>query len=59
MEGTIDGVEVEGVYDINKPFDGYNQEPGEMELVRNENTYMQIIFEVVYGYRFKLLDTKY
>ena len=51
MKGTIDGTEVDGVYHINKPFDGYNQTPGEMELVRNENTYMQMIFEIGYGKR--------
>lgn len=58
MKGTIDGVEVDGVYDINKPFDGYNQEPGEMELVRNQNTGGEMIFEVGYGHRFKLLEGK-
>jgi hypothetical protein len=59
MQGTVDGVEVDGIYDINRPFDGYNQSPGEMELVRNQNTHMQMIFEVGYGYRFKLLETKF
>ncbi len=59
MKGTIDGVEVDGVYDVNRPFDGYNQEAGEMELVRNQNTHMQMTFEIGYGHRFKLLDTKF
>ena len=58
MKGTIDGVEVDGIYNINRPFDGYNQSPGEMELVRNENTHREILFEIGYGYRIKLLDTK-
>lgn len=58
MEGTIDGVAVAGFQDVNKPFDGYNQTPGESELVRNQNTHKQMTFEVGYGYRFKLLDTK-
>ena len=58
MKGTIDGVEVDGIYNINRPFDGYNQSPGEMELVRNENTHREMLFEIGYGYRFKLLDAK-
>ena len=58
MKGTIDGVEVDGIYNINRPFDGYNQFPGEMELVRNENTHREMLFEIGYGYRFKLLDDK-
>ena len=58
MTGTIDGVEVDGIYNINRPFDGYNQSPGEMELVRNENTHREILFEIGYGYSIKLLDTK-
>ena len=58
MKGTIDGVEVDGIYEINRPFDGYNQFPGEMELVRNENTHREMLFEIGYGYRFKLLDAK-
>ena len=58
MKGTIDGLEVDGVYTINRPFDGYNQLPGEMELVRNENTNKEILFEIGYSHRFKLLDAK-
>ena len=58
MQGTIDGIEVDGIYNINRPFDGYNQSPGEMEIVRNENTRREMIFEIGYGHRFKLLDAK-
>jgi len=58
MQGTIDGVEVDGIYNINRPFDGYNQSPGEMEIVRNENTHREMIFEIGYGHRFKLRDAK-
>jgi hypothetical protein len=58
MKGTIDGVEVDGYAPVNKPFDGYNQEPGESELVRNQNTHKQMTFEIGYGHRFKLLDSK-
>ena len=58
MQGTIDGLEVDGNYNINRPFDGYNQFPGEMELVRNENTHREMLFEIGYGYRFKLHNSK-
>ena len=58
MKGNIDGVEVDGYAPVNKPFDGYNQEPGESELVRNQNTHKQMTFEIGYGHRFKLLDSK-
>ena len=59
MKGTIDGVEVDGVQALNEPFDGYNQRPGESELVRNQNTHKQMTFELGYGHRFKLIDTKF
>ena len=59
MKGTIDGVAVDGVQEISKPFDGYDQTPGESELVRNQNTHKQMSFEIGYGHRFKLLDTKF
>ena len=58
MTGKIDGVEVDGIYNINRQFDGYNQSPGEMELVRNENTKQEVLLEIGYGYRFKLIDDK-
>jgi len=58
MQGTIDGTEVDGNYNINRPFDGYNQSTGEMELVRNENTNSEILLEIGYGYRFKLINDK-
>jgi len=55
---NIDGVEVDSVEEINKPFDGYNQTPGELELGRNQNTGGEMIFEIGYGHRFKLLKGK-
>ena len=58
MKGTIDGVAVDGYAQVNRPFDGYNQEPGESEIVRNENTHRQMTFELGYGHRFTLLDSK-
>ena len=59
MKGTIDGVEVDGNYDINKPFDGYNQEPGEMELVRNQNTHLEMMFELGYGRRIPIVKGRF
>ena len=58
VTGTVDGVAVNSVMDISKPFDGYNQEPGELELGVNQNTHREMIFEIGYGHRFKLLDSK-
>lgn len=58
MEGTIDGVWVSTFSPVNQPFDGYNQSPGESELVRNENTHWQMTFEIGYGHRFNLLKGK-
>ena len=58
MNGTIDGVAVDGVQEINKPFDTYDQVPGESELVRNENTHRQMTFEAGYGHRFTLVKGK-
>lgn len=57
--GNIDGVEVDEVAPVNRPFDGYNQSPGESEVVRNQNTHKEMIYEVGYGHRFKLLDSKF
>lgn len=59
MKGTIDGVWVDGFAPVNKPFDGYDQVPGESELVGNANTHRQMTFEVGYGYRFNLFKSKY
>jgi hypothetical protein len=59
MKGTIDGVAVDGIYDVNKPFDGYDQTPGESELVTNRNTHKQMTFEVGYGHRFTLIKGKF
>jgi hypothetical protein len=58
MVGTVDGVAVDGNLPINRPVDHYSPVPGEMRLVRNQNTHMQMMFEVGYGHRFKLLEGK-
>lgn len=57
--GTIDGVDVNEVAPINRPFDGYNQSPGESEIVRNQNTHLEMSFEAGYGRRFNLIDGKF
>jgi hypothetical protein len=58
VEGTVDGVPVNGEMLIDTPFHGYEHTPGEMKVARNQNTYREMNYEVGYGYRFKLLDTK-
>jgi len=58
MKGTIDGTPVDGYAPVNKPFDGYDQTPGESEIVRNAFTYRQMAFEIGYGRRFVLLDSR-
>ena len=59
IKGTVDGVAVDGHQEVNKPFDGYNQTPGETELIGNQNTHRQYTFEVGYGHRFKLLNSRF
>ncbi|HEX4997282.1 MAG TPA: hypothetical protein VFY29_03600 [Terriglobia bacterium] len=58
VNGTIDGTPVDGFVPINKPFDGYDQIPGEMELVRNENTAQELALEFGFGRRIKLTESK-
>jgi hypothetical protein len=59
MSGNIDGTDVNGYAPINRPFDGYNQTPGESELVRNQNSHRQMNFEIGYGYKLKLATTRF
>lgn len=59
MKGTIDGAPVNGFAPINKPFDGYDQTPGESKLVSNTNTHKQMAFEIGYGHRFMLFDSRF
>lgn len=55
--GTVDGVEVNDFIEINEEFDGYNNQLGEMYLVRFENTHMQMAWQVGYGYEIKLIES--
>jgi hypothetical protein len=59
MSGTIDGHQVIPAQPLNTEFYGYTHTPGESKIVRNQNTHKQMIFEVGYGHRFNLLDTKF
>jgi hypothetical protein len=59
IRGKIDGVEVDEVAPVNKPFDGYDQVPGESELIGNRNSHKQMNYEFGYNYRFRLLDSKF
>lgn len=56
--GTVDGVEIDDFIDINEDFDGYNNVPGEMYLVRFENTHLQMEYSLGYGYDLKIIDSE-
>lgn len=55
VNGTIDGTEIDGVIPVSEQFDGYNAQPGEMNLVRLENTYWNINPQIGYGRKIKLV----
>jgi hypothetical protein len=59
MTGTIDGNPVIPNQPINTQFYGYTHTPGESKLVRNQNTHQQMTFELGYGHRFNLIDSKF
>jgi hypothetical protein len=42
---------------INEPFDGYNDQPGQMHLTRFENTYRQMDLQLGYGRDITVADT--
>lgn len=58
VTGTVDGVAVDGVMPINEPFDGYNNQPGQMHLTRFENTHKQMDWQIGYGRKFVIMDSK-
>jgi hypothetical protein len=58
MSGTIDGVAVNGVQQVNTPFHGYVQVPGESKLVRNQCTHKQMEYTVGAGKRLTLASGK-
>lgn len=58
VTGVVDGVTVDQFMDINEEFDGYNNQVGEMYLVRFENTHMQMAWQLGYGYEIKLIDSQ-
>jgi hypothetical protein len=58
VTGIVDGIPVDGIIDVNEEFDGYNNQLGEMFLVRFENTHMQMQWTVGYGYDFSILTSK-
>ncbi|MCO4794774.1 MAG: hypothetical protein KC493_13730 [Bacteriovoracaceae bacterium] len=57
VTGTVDGVDVDDFMAIDEEFDGYNNQPGEMYLVRFENTHLQMEWSLGYGYDLKLIDS--
>lgn len=58
VTGTVDGVSVDQVMPINEPFDGYNDQPGQMHLTRFENTHKQMDWQIGYGRKFVVFDGK-
>jgi len=56
--GTVDGIDVDKVIPINKEFDGYNNQPGEMHMTRFENTHMQMDWQLGYGRRINILNSE-
>jgi hypothetical protein len=58
VTGTVDSVAVDGKMPINEPFDGYNNQVGEMYLVRFENTHRQMDWQLGYGRKLEIFDNK-
>ena len=58
VTGVVDGVAVDKVMPIDKPFDGYDNKPGEMHLTRFQNTHMQMDWEIGYGRKFVIFSGK-
>ena len=58
MTGTIDGVPVNGMQAIDPQARPDSPQPGESPLIRNEFTYAQMLYEVGYGHRFTVLQSK-
>jgi len=58
VSGTLDGVSVDKVMPVNEPFDGYNAQPGEMNLLRLENTFWNINPQIGYGRKIELISSK-
>ena len=58
VTGTVDGVPIDGVVALHPEFDGYNDKPGEMHLLRLENTYQQVNPQIGYGRKVDVLSSK-
>lgn len=57
VTGTVDCVQVDKVMPINEQFDGYNNQPGEMNMTRFENTHMQMDWQLGYGRRINIANS--
>lgn len=61
VEGTIDGIEVAEYMDLDVPFEedysNFQTPPGEIRLVRFENTHLQMEWSLGYGYDFTIFST--
>jgi hypothetical protein len=58
VTGTIDGVTVDEYQQLDQTPSDYSLQNGQMNLLRNQNTHREMMFEVGYGHRFKLLEGK-
>jgi hypothetical protein len=58
VKGTIDGIPVSGYMPISQKFDGYNAQPGELNITKLENSWMFMQYELGYGYAIPLFKTE-
>lgn len=58
VTGTVDGVYHDANLPLNPQFDGYNTQPGELNISKFENSYMFMQYEVGYGYAIPLLQIR-
>ncbi|MBT7608254.1 MAG: hypothetical protein HN576_00765 [Bacteriovoracaceae bacterium] len=58
VRGEVDGVPVDGMSMLESSNGGMNPADGQLGIIRNQNTHLEMMFEVGYGHRFKLLDGK-
>lgn len=58
VNGTVDGVPINGYVNPNPQFDGYNTQPGELNITKHENSWMWMQYEVGYGYAIPLIQSQ-
>jgi hypothetical protein len=58
VTGTVDGIYHDGTMPVNPVFDGYNTQPGELNITKFENSWMFMQYELGYGYAIPLHSFK-